>query len=61
MYRNRTSAEFEVGGNTNGMDFGFKGFSLIGSKYHTNCSIACQSTSVCKVFQSLASSSIISQ
>ncbi|OXA50582.1 dnaJ homolog subfamily C member 11 [Folsomia candida] len=44
-FGNRTSAEFEVGGNTNGMDFGFKGFSLIGSKYHTNCSIACQSTS----------------
>lgn len=40
----RATAEVEVGGNTNGMDFGFKGYSMIGSQYYTNCSLACQST-----------------
>jgi hypothetical protein len=44
-FRNRASAEFEVGGSTNGVDFGFKGYSMIGNHYYTNFNAAFQSTS----------------
>lgn len=38
---NRAWAEAEVGGSSNGMDFGLKGYSLIGRRYFTNFSASC--------------------
>jgi len=44
LYSNRAWGEAEIGGSTNGLDFGLKGYSQFGRRYFTNFNLGCQST-----------------